>query len=265
MATAPATFVWSRGALVERELQPHTELLVADSWLVEGSGTVRALDAHRERFLDSVGRAAGDAATIAAATSFWGAAIGRLKAFPQARLFPRVELARLEQGGLELRLRVRLAPRPRTSSVVVSLAGDDPRRVPRIKGPDLEHLIALRGEAQEDGADEIVLLHDGLVVDGSSSALLWWRGETLVAPSGDLARVASVTARSIRLIATATGTRVVEERARPADLEGCELWAVNALHGISVVEQWIDGPALAVRPTRAATWRKRLAALSRPL
>ncbi|QJU53012.1 aminotransferase class IV [Herbiconiux sp. KACC 21604] len=277
MATAPATFVWSRGALVERELQPHAELLVADSWLVEATGTVRALDAHRDRFLDSVAQTADDAATIAAATAFWGAAIGRLKAFPQARLFPRVELARVEGAagpdsaagldgtGLELRLRVRLAPRPRTSSVVVTRTGDDPRRVPRIKGPDLEHLIALRGQAQEDGADEIVLLHHGLVVDGCSAALLWWRGETLVAPSGDLARVASVTARSIRLIATATGTRVVEERARPADLEGCELWAVNALHGISVVEQWIDGPALAVRPSRAATWRKRLAALSRPL
>jgi len=57
----------------------------------------------------------------------------------------------------------------------------------------------------------------------------------------------------------------VEERARPADLEGCELWIVSALHGISVVEVWIDGPVLEVRPSRAATWRKRLDALSRPL
>jgi hypothetical protein len=312
VAEAPATFVWAGGALVERELRPHDELLVADSWYVSGSGRVRAIDAHRERFLASVDETpAGISA--ADADAFWGAAIGRLRAFRSGALFPRVELARIagisdeasttngdapadddgprsrgasgrpiETAGAgadagadagagaatpeyELRLRVRVAPRLRESAVLTTHEGSDPRRVPRVKGPDLERLLALRATAQENGADEVVLLHDGYIVDGSSSALLWWRGETLVAPASDLARVPSVTARSIRLIATATGTRVVEERARPADLDGCELWIVSALHGISVVDVWIDGPVLEVRPSRAATWRKRLEALSRPL
>ncbi|WP_382307117.1 aminotransferase class IV [Herbiconiux sp. UC225_62] len=265
MAEAPATFVWADGALVERGLRPHDELLVADSWYVSASGRVRAIDTHRERFLAGVDEAA--AVTRADAEAFWGAAIGRLRAFRSGALFPRVELARITEDPavVELRLRVRVAPRLRETAVLATHEGPDPRRVPRTKGPDLERLLALRATAQENGADEVVLLHDGYVVDGSSSALLWWRGETLVAPASDLARVPSVTARSIRLIATATGTRVVEERARPADLAGCELWVVSALHGISVVEVWIDGPVLEVRPSRAATWRKRLDALSRPL
>ncbi|SDZ43897.1 aminotransferase class IV [Herbiconiux ginsengi] len=304
MLEAPATFVWAGGALVEQALRPHDELLVADSWYVSDSGRARAIDAHRERFLASVDESAGGVAA-GDAEAFWGAAIARLRAIRTGALFPRVELARIAgisgavpttSGGrlpdgdtsrsrgasdrpgdtsgvgaaaatpdYELRLRVRAAPRLRETAVLSTYEGPDPRRVPRVKGPDLERLLALRATAQENGADEVALLHDGYVVDGSSSALLWWRGETLVAPASDLARVPSVTARSIRLIATATGTRVVEERARPADLEGCELWIVSALHGITVVEVWIDGPVLEVRPSRAATWRKRLDALSRPL
>ncbi|MCS5733126.1 aminotransferase class IV [Herbiconiux daphne] len=276
MADAPATFVWTGDALVERDLRPHDRLLVADSWLVSADGRTRALDAHRERFLAGIEESAGGASaaasgtgssaghTDAAAEAFWSAALGRLRSFRSGPLFPRVELAAVD-GTEELRLRVRVAPRRRESTVLATHAGPEPRRVPRVKGPDLERLLALRAGAQENGADELVLLDDGLVSDGTSSAVLWWRGETLVAPASDLARVASVTARSIRLIATATGTRVVEERARPGDLDGCEVWVVSALHGISVVDAWIDGPVVVARPSRAATWRKRLEALSRPL
>ncbi|WP_291040223.1 aminotransferase class IV [Herbiconiux sp.] len=263
MAEAPATFVWRDGALVERPLEPHRALVVADSFFVSPDGRARALETHHERFRTGIGELGGP--SVETVDAFWGAVIGRLRAYRGSALFPRVELAGLENGGLELRLRVRVAPRRRESAVLSTHAGPDPRSVPRIKGPDLEELIALRAAAQENGADEVVLLKDGLVVDGSSSAVLWWRGETLAAPPGDLARVASVTARSIRLIASATGTRVVEERARPADLEGCEVWVVSALHGISVVDAWIDGPVVVVRPSRAATWQRRLDALARPL
>ncbi|WP_440709623.1 aminotransferase class IV [Herbiconiux sp. YIM B11900] len=274
MPDAPATFVWTGDGLVERPLAPHSALLAADSWFVSADGRARALDAHRERFLDAVTNArdapdAPDARTAPDAEPFWGAAIGRLRAFRSGPLFPRVELARREDdGSLELRLRARVAPRLRESTVLMTHAGPDPRRAPRVKGPDLERLLELRAGAQENGADELVLLDEGaggVIADGASSAVLWWRGETLVAPAGDLARVASITARSIRLIATATGTRVVEERAHPADLDGCEVWVVSALHGISVVDAWIDGPAVDARPSRATTWRKRLNALSRPL
>lgn len=259
MADAPATFLWRNGALAQAELDPHERLLVAESFFVSPDGRARAIEAHHERFLDAV-QATGAPSD---ADAFWGPAIGRLRSFREAALFPRIELAQLESGRREFRLRVRPAPRLRESTVLSTFGGPDPRTAPRVKGPDLERLIALRALAQENGADETVLLHDGLVVDGTSAALLWWRGETLVAPAGDLARVASVTARSIRLIASATGTSVVEERVTPAQLEGCEVWVVNALHGITVVERWIDGPAVSVRRSRAATWRRRLAALSR--
>lgn len=270
MAEAPATFAWRRGALVETELAPHDALLAADSWYLSPEGRARALDTHRERFLAAVREQSAALPSAVGermpedASLFWGASVSRLRSFGGAALFPRLELAATEAGP-ELRLRARVALRLRSTTVLTTHQGGDPRTVPRTKGPDLEALLALRATAQEDGADELVLLQDGLVVDGSTSALLWWRGETLVAPAGDLARVASVTARSIRLIATATGTRVVEERARPADLEGAEVWSVSALHGITVVDRWIGGPAVSARASRAATWRRRLEALSRPL
>ncbi|GAA2232982.1 aminotransferase class IV [Herbiconiux moechotypicola] len=281
MASAPASFVWTGDSLVERDLAAHRALLAADSWFVTPAGSVRALDAHRTRFLAAAsrqgargGRSDTGTPSESEVAAFWSASMGRLRSFKadgedapggDAGLFPRVELAETDDGRRELRLRVRVAPRRRSSAVLVTHDGPDPRREPRVKGPDLEHLIALRAAAQENGADELVLLDHGLVTDGASSALLWWRGDVLAAPAGDLARVDSVTARSIRLIATATGTRVVEERARPGDLEGCELWIVSALHGISVVDHWIGGPALDPRPRRAVTWNRRLEALRRPL
>jgi branched-subunit amino acid aminotransferase/4-amino-4-deoxychorismate lyase len=126
-------------------------------------------------------------------------------------------------------------------------------------------MMRLRQEAQQAGAHEAVLLDDGAVVDGATSALLWWREGTLCHPPLSLPRVDSVTARSILTIASATGVAVREEAARPDELEGCEVWAVNALHGIRLVTDWVEGPAVAASDTRARRWRMRLAALARPL
>jgi hypothetical protein len=51
----------------------------------------------------------------------------------------------------------------------------------------------------------------------------------------------------------------------PAELDGTELWALSALHGIRIVTSWVDGPQLAEQPGRLATWRTRLDALRKPL
>jgi branched-subunit amino acid aminotransferase/4-amino-4-deoxychorismate lyase len=260
MLQNPATFAWRDDALVPDELEPHRGLVVADSWLVPATGRVRALEAHRERFLGTAAETAPEAAM------FWDAAVARLRGAVGAPLFPRVELATLEAGRTQLRLRIRNAPALHKTLTIASADGRDVRTSPRVKGPDIEALEVVRAAARDRGADEAVLLdRSGHVVDGASTAVLWWRGESLLAPPSDLARVASVTARSIRLIAGATGVRVSEERARPADLTGCEVWAVNALHGIRVVDGWIDGPALTARPSRAEAWRRRLDTLARAL
>jgi hypothetical protein len=60
-------------------------------------------------------------------------------------------------------------------------------------------------------------------------------------------------------------TQFLIEAEVPSDLADCEVWVVNALHGIRVVTSWSDGPALARNPRRAALWQRRLDALVRPL
>lgn len=235
-----------------------TALLAADSFLVE-EGRVLALGLHRSRFAETA-REQGfrDPYELDA---YWEAAIAALPR--EGACFPRFELVRAREA-LRLRFRLRTAPE-RTRSLVVATADADPRRVPHLKGPDIDRLSALRQAAQRRGAQEAVILDGGHVSDGATTALLWWRGGTLYAPPFELPRVDSVAARTVRGIAAALGVPVEEEAVRPSQLDGALLWAVNALHGIREVTSWVDGPALATDPTRTDAWRARFAALARPL
>lgn len=258
---ATATLLdWAGDALVVRDDCDivETELLAADSFLV-AAGRALALGLHRERFAETA--ALQGFADRAELDAFWEAGVALLP--EEGRWFPRFELVRA-RGALRLRFRQRTAP-PLGADLVVATAASDPRRVPHLKGPDIDRLNALRQRAQRDGAQEAVLLDEGRVTDGTTTALLWWRGETLCAPPFELARVDSVSARTVRGIAAALGVPVEEEAVRPAELEGTTLWAVNALHGIRDVTVWVDGPALGHEPARTAAWRARCAALARPL
>ncbi|BDZ46609.1 hypothetical protein GCM10025866_25180 [Naasia aerilata] len=138
--------------------------------------------------------------------------------------------------------------------------------MPGVKGPDLEALLRARSAVAADGADDGVLLAaDGSVADGTTSALLWWRGDRLSIPAHDLPRVASVTAAAVLALAAAEGVPVIGEHARPADLDGLEVWTANAVHGIRGVGRWIGGPAVSSVPGRLDVWRRRLEAQRRPI
>lgn len=228
-------------------------LLAADSWLVS-DGRVRGLDLHRERFVGSVADAGGPRD----AGAFFDAAIAALPR--SGELFPRVELT--AEG---LRLRLRPAP-ALTRSVVLWTSPVDPRRVPERKGPDIGRLALLRTRAASNGADEAVILDgEGAIVDGATSAVLWWLGDSLVVPPLSSRRVWSVTARTVSVLAGALGVDVIEAPAEPSALDGREVWVANALHGLRLATAWVDGPALAAEPGRLAAWRRRLDALRRPL
>lgn len=231
----------------------------ADSWLTTDGATL-ALGLHRSRFTTSVGRSRHRQVDP---DPFWDAAIA---AIPRSGdWFPRVEL-RVQLGSPQLLFRLREAPARRTSVTLATHRGRDPRRRPRVKGPDLESMLRLRTAAQRRGADEAVLLTpEGWIAEGSTTCLAWWRGDALAVPADDIPRIDSVTLRSVRAIAAATGVEVLEERATPEELDGTEVWALNALHGIRIVTHWIDGPAVAQEPGRLAAWRARLDALRRPL
>lgn len=268
MSAAGTTFLWSRGVLEAREdcdVAPAT-IEAADSWLV-ADGAALALDLHRARFAAAIPR---ETAAALDADAFWDAAIA---AIPRAGdWFPRVEL-RTQLERPQLLFRSRPAPERSRSIVLATHRGRDPRTRPRVKGPDLEAMTRLRTSVQALGAGDAVLLSpEGFVVEGSTTALAWWRGEKLAVPADRLDRIDSVTLRSVLALATATGVDVLREEARPEDLEGCEVWALNALHGIRIVTAWLDpdapegvGPATAEEPGRLERWRRRLDALRRPL
>ena len=260
------TFRWADGTASSPALEPRDDCDVlpatieaADSWLVT-DGTVLALDLHRTRFMTSIPRGRYLQLDPAA---FWDAAIA---AIPRAGdWFPRVEL-RTQLLRPQLLFRLREAPARERSIVLATHEGRDPRTAPRVKGPDLEAMVRLRTSVQKTGAgDAVILSPDGYVADGSTTCLAWWRGDALVIPDDDIERIDSVTLRSVLALATATGIDILRESARPEDLEGCEVWALNALHGIRIVTSWIDGPPVAEEPGRLETWRRRLDALRRPL
>lgn len=249
------------GALEARDdcdIRPASTL-AADSWLVT-DGTALALDLHRSRFLASIPH---DERTQLAPEAFWDAAIA---AIPRTGdWFPRVEL-RTQSARPQLLFRLREAPERSRSVVLATHDGRDPRTAPRVKGPDLEAMLRLRTAAQRQGAGEAVILTpEGHIAEGTTTAIAWWRGDALVVPAAAIERVDSVTLRSVLALATALGVDILREAARPADLDGCEVWALNALHGIRIVTRWISGPAVAEEPGRLDAWRRRLDALRRPL
>ena len=234
-------------------------VLAADSFLVD-DGRVLALDVHRQRFLASLRLLA---AAVPDPAAFLEAAVAALPR--EGAWFPRVEALR-GPGGDVARLLLRPAPERTASVVLRDHDGPDPRTMPRVKGPDLHALGALRSRAARYGAGEAVILAvDGTVVEGAYSAILWWHGDALAVVEGDVPRIPSVTERSIVALATALGVDVLHDRVRPVDLDGREVWAVSALHGIRLVRGWIDGPATAAEPGRVRAWRTRLEALRREL
>ncbi len=241
-----------------------TEVEAVDSWLVTDGRTL-ALDLHRSRFMTSIPRGRYRQLDPGA---FWDAVLAMIP--DHGDWFPRIELHN-RLGGPRLLYRHRTAPE-RTKSVVLSTWKDgDPRKHPTVKGPDLERMTSIRTKVQARGADEAVILtKDGYVVEGAYSALLWWRGDILCGPpkgseSAEFERVASVTAASVLTLAAALGVETYEEAVTPAELDGTEVWTLNALQGPRIVTSWIDGPAMAELPGRLATWRSRLDKLRKPI
>jgi branched-subunit amino acid aminotransferase/4-amino-4-deoxychorismate lyase len=259
--SASTVYLWREDALEARtdcDVLPSS-IEAADSWLVT-EGTVLGLDLHRSRFMTSIPRGRYRQLDPYA---FWDAS---LAAIPRTGdWFPRVEM-RLQILAPQLLLRLREAPERRRSIVLKTHTGRDPRSAPRFKGPDLEAMTRLRTGAQKAGADEAVLLSkQGFVADGSTTSLAWWRGDALCVPADDIDRIDGVTVRSVITLATALGIDVLHESVRPEELDGLEVWALNALHGIRIVTSWVDGPATAEQPGRLAAWQARLDALRKPL
>ena len=232
----------------EESERPAGAVAVADSWLLEEARTTR-LDLHRERFLSSAAELGG----VGELEPAWDALAALM---PQSgRWFPRINL--LADGQLTFALR----PAPQRASSVVAWLMDqpDPRLLPRRKGPELELLDELRGQAREHGAGEAVLSDsEGLLLEGAYSSLLWWEGETLCAVPDDAPVLPGITRRLLLEIAVEDGTNVRYKHPAPRELDGCEVWLVGSLHGIRAVSQWAGEGLQAGAATRAPAWQQRL-------
>ena len=194
--------------------------------------------------------------------AFWQATVRELPR--HERWFPRVELTARPRA--ELRLRIRPAPPQGAAVRLWAWDGPDPRAAPRRKGPDLACLAEVRHRASMAGADEALLTtRSGLVLEATSSSVLWWEGPCLCMPSPVLRILPGVTAGLIRESAARLGTRIGHRRRRVPDLDGCEVWVVNALHGIRTVSAWVGTSVVAGPALRAPEWQARLEAWAEPL
>lgn len=273
--SSASLFRWTDHALVEVAEHERAEydtafaIDVADSLLVRERRAF-ALELHRERFQDAVNtRSTGKRAFFPPEVEeFWNAACAMIP--PGGTWFPRWEL-RSGADNAHFAYWQRRAPELTRAVTLITHEGPDPRRVPSTKGPDIDALGAVQIWAREHGAHDAVLVTSGShIIDGTTNALVWWRGDMLCSPpSADedpvFTRVPSVTATSLLGLASALGVETHEEHAKPEELEGCEVWALNALHGIRMVVGWVNGPKLAERPGRIGAWRERREALSAPI
>jgi branched-subunit amino acid aminotransferase/4-amino-4-deoxychorismate lyase len=209
----------------------------ADSWLVV-DGHARAVDRHWARFTKAC---ALDLAEFRAEVE---------RAIPsEGRWFPRVELH--DDGALAFH--VRPAP-PREPTVTAWITDDDPRTAPRVKGPDLERLAALRDRAKAHGAQEAVIAdHRGRLLEGAYTSLLWWEGDTLCAVPDDAPILPGIT----RGLLIEMANEVELRRPTLEELADRETWLVSALHGIRAVTRWVSGPAPGTA-RRAAEWQRQL-------
>lgn len=165
-------------------------LLAADSWLVD-DGRVRAFERHQARFADAAGQVGvGDLVTA----EFWVSVVEKI---PEAgEWFPRVDVLELAPCSSQI-LAFRLRPAPqRTRELRVFIPPySDPRSTPGRKGPDIALLERLRSQAREEyDCDELLLLsEDGYVIEGATTNLLWWDGDTLCVPDPELGALPGVT------------------------------------------------------------------------
>lgn len=230
-------FRWQSGALVSNaDLLEEVKLAAADSWLVE-NGRVRSIEAHYRRFALWVAAQAPE--LTATLPDFFSAVTAALPR--SGRWFPRIELHLESPNSPSLYLRLREAPEQLGEIRVVTFGEPDPRAKPTVKGPDLSLCMQLRRNAQMHGADEAVLLDsNGNITEGALTALVWFKDGVLCAPDESNQWLDSVTRQEIFNIARQCNIETREVVAKPADLAGCEIWALSSLQGIRPVAAWVD-------------------------
>lgn len=240
------------GELIQITHALADSLTVADSFLVLNGQTV-ALDRHLARFAGSV--ALHESVDL---EGFFAAAKAVIP--KRGAWFPRFEYRDSQPAGQRLYLRLRKAPERSETLTLWSCTEPDNRESPRVKGPDLSLCQQLRRTANLHGADEAVLLSpDGYISDGALSSIVWLKEKTLFAPDESTPWLPSVTRGIVFDLATQAGLETQTVRAKPAELDGAEVWSLSALQGIRAATSW-KGVDIA-EPKLYHPFRKRLGML----
>ncbi|MEL7369597.1 MAG: aminotransferase class IV, partial [Myxococcota bacterium] len=104
--------------------------------------------------------------------------------------------------------------------------------------------------------DAILLDSDGHICEGGYCAIVWWSDGVLHVPAS-ARTLPSITKAIILDEARRRGGRIYRSNSTPSALEGKEVWAVNALHGITVVTKIVTDSILRTgTPTVADHWRR---------
>ncbi|MDR1311655.1 MAG: aminotransferase class IV [Burkholderiaceae bacterium] len=228
-------------------------LLVADSFHVK-DGMAWAPERHAKRFVQSCHTLCGVSPDHA--STFWQAAMEHI---PQVGVwFPRTELVR-HGADFRLRLRLRRAPPQQTTARLWRELYHDQRKQPRHKGIDLLHLVSLRESAARYGADEgLLCTNGGNLLEGLTSRILWWEENVLCTTSPRQRVFPGITAALICEIAREKGIPVTYRLRRPAELDGCETWVVNAFHGIRSAVNWAHAPWRVPEKDSRSIWQEAL-------
>lgn len=218
------------------------QLRVADSFRVRrasGAVEVRGFPHHIERFTASVMASCADLGAellVDELNEFLADAASRIAAYGEGN--PRLELWGVPGRAPQLRLALRPLPELRTSIELRATPGVSTAHPDR-KGPNIELFTRLN---QELGAEALLTSIGGGVLEGATTAIIWWRGE-----QGHVAstpqRVSSITEQLISSIAQELGCPLTPAHITSTELVHREVWAVNALHGIRPVSH-IDGVRL---------------------
>lgn len=245
-------FRYTQGRLQPAE-PGREKLLVADSFLV-AEGLARAPVQHAKRFFQSCQALGG----IPPGTlrHFWQQAMQAIPATGQ--WFPRLEWVRTNKNTC-LQIRLRPAPRLQQSVRLIDCAMPDKRTCPRHKGPDIPQLSEKRKALLATGASEgIICTPSHYLLEGLFSSILWWENGALCQTPPSKRVLPSVTASLIREIAIKSGIPFAWRFKRCHELNGCETWAVNALHGIRAAVNWQRAPWRVPEKTMSAEWQERL-------
>lgn len=229
-------YLWRNEQFAECSRTEPGEILVADSWRSEG-GRLAAFGYHIARFEDAVAR-------VSEVSVDWGAVwrgvTDVIARESESSLFPRISL---EEAGIVLAIRPCMKAREFTSLTV--LDGPDPREHPRIKGPDIARLVAVKGSAKTD--DVILTDTDGAVLEASTGALVFWRDGGIVISNRFAKQLASVTLRQVYDRARELEIPIAFRPVFARELAEGPLWFVNAVHGVSpVFDVTIDDRVIAV-------------------